>query len=136
MQTLCVRHGQIEVGVINHEGQEWSALGATVQGRSITGYTKLVEGEIHLTTWCGKTTLASRCEIVERFWSGTFALMFRLPKGRFIVGYSLGDGMLFRGELLTDCDEEEARGHAIMISDCFSQFDAEDVDSFDAEIVE
>ena len=38
--------------------------------------------------------------------SGSLALMFRLTHGRFIVGYALGDdGMLFRGELLTDCDE-------------------------------
>ena len=102
MQTNCVRQGQIEIGIIEHEGRKFSALGATVQGPSITGYRKLVNGEIQVTSWCGKTTLASRCDVVERFWSGTSALMFRLPKGRFIVGYSLGEGMLFRGELLTD----------------------------------
>lgn len=127
MQTTCVRHGQIEVGIIEHEGREYSALGATVQGRSITGYTKLVNGDIELTTWCGKSILASRCEIVERFWSGSLALMFRLPRGPFIVGYALGDdGMLFRGELLTNCDEDEARRHALMVADCFAQLDAED----------
>jgi len=127
MQTTCVRQGQIEIGIIEHEGREFSALGATVQGRSITGYTKLVNGEIHLATWCGKTTLASRSEVVERFWSGSLAVMFRLPRGRFIVGYALGEsGMLFRGELLTDCDEDEARRHALMVSECFAQFDAED----------
>ena len=132
MQTYCVRQGQIEVGIIEHEGHEFSALGATVQGRSFTGYTKLVDGAIHLTTWCGKTTLSSRCEIVERFWSGTLALMFRLPRGRFIVGYSLGDGMLFRGELLTECDQDEACRHALMVSECFAQLDAEDEEAFDA----
>lgn len=52
MQTTCVRHGQIEVGIIEHEGREFSALGAIVQGRSITGYTKLVDGEVNLATWC------------------------------------------------------------------------------------
>ncbi len=110
MQTTCVRQGQIEVGIIEHGGREYSALGATVQGRHVTGYTKLVDGEIQLSTWCGKTTLASRSEAVERFWSGTLALIFRLPRGRFIVGYALGDdGMLFRGELLTDSDVDEAR---------------------------
>ena len=131
MQTTCIRHGQAEVGVIEHEGHEFSALGATVQGRSITGYTKLVGREIHLTTWCGTTTLASRCEVVERFWAGNLALMFRLPRGRFIVGYALGDnGMLFRGELITDCDEDEARRHALMLSDCFAQLDADDEEAF------
>ena len=134
MQAVCVRQGQIEVGVIEHQGRDFSALGATVQGRSITGYTKLVDGEIQLSSWNGQTTLASRSEIVERFWSGSLALMFRLARGKFIVGYALSDdGMLFRGELLSNCDEDEARRHALMISDCFSQLDAEDEEAFDAE---
>lgn len=133
MQTTCVRQGQIEVGIIEHAGHEFSALGATVQGRSITGYTKSVGKHIHLTSWCGKTTLAARCEVVERFWSGSLALMFRLPRGRFIVGYALGDnGMLFRGEMLFNCDEDEARRHAQMVSECFAQLDAEDEQAFDA----
>lgn len=134
MQTTCVRQGQIEIGIIEHEGREFSALGATVQGRHVTGYTKLVDGEIHLTSWCGKTTLASRCEVIERFWSGSVALLFRLPRGRYIVGYALGDdGMLFRGELLADSHEDEAQRHALMISDCFAQLDAEDEEAFAAE---
>ena len=134
MPTTCVRQGQIEVGVIEHQGREFSALGATVQGRSITGYTKLVDGEIQLSSWNGQTTLASRSEIVERFWSGTLALIFRLPKSRYIVGYAFGDdGMLFRGELLSNCDEDEARRHALMISDCFAELDAEDEEDFAAE---
>ena len=134
MQAVCVRQGQIEVGVIEHQGRDFSALGATVQGRSITGYTKLVDGEIQLSSWNGQTTLASRSEIVERFWSGSLALMFRLARGKFIVGYALADdAMLFRGELLTNVDDDEARRHALMISDCFSQLDAEDEEAFDAE---
>ena len=137
MQTMCVRQGQIEVGIIEHEGHEFSALGATVQGHSITGYTKLVDGEIQLSTWCGQTMLATRCVIVQRFWSGSLALMFRLHKSRFIVGYALGDdGMLFRGELLSNCDEDEARRHALMVAECFAQLDAEDEDEFTAEMSE
>lgn len=137
MQTSYIRQGQIEVGIIEHAGHEFSALGATVQGRSITGYTKSVGKHIHLTSWCGSTTLAARSEVVERFWSGTLALMFRLPRGRFIVGYALGDsGMLFRGELLSDGDVDEARRHALMVSECFAQLDAEDEEAFDAEAEE
>src|SRR5436305_15243109 len=103
MQTRCVRQGQIEVGIIEHEGREFAALGASVVGRHLTGYTKQVDGEIHLSTWCGKTMLACRSAIVERFWSDSLALMFRLARGRFIVDYALGDHrMLFRGELLCD----------------------------------
>ena len=134
MQADCVRQGQIEEGVIQHEGREWSALGATVQGHSITGYTRLVDGEIQLSSWNGQTTLASRSEIVERFWSGSLALMFRLARGKFSVGYALADdGMLFRGELLTNVDDDEARRHALMVSDCLSQLDAEDEEDFAAE---
>ena len=134
MQTTCVRRGQVEIGIINHNGHEFSALGATTIGRHVTGYTRLVDGEIRLSTWSGKTMLASRSEVVERFWSGTLALMFRLPKSGFIVGYALGEtGMLFRGELLKYCDEDNARRHALMISDCFAQLDVEDEEDFAAE---
>jgi hypothetical protein len=53
--------------------------------------------------------------------------MFRLPHGRFIVGYALGDdGMLFRGELLTGCDGERARQEALALAEYWSEIDAED----------
>ena len=133
MQTHCVRQGQVEVGIIEHEGREFAALGASVVGRSITGYMQLVDGEIHLSTWCGQTMLGCRSEIVERFWDDSLALLFRLPRGRFIVGDALGDhGMLFRGELLTDC-EDDARSMARDLSDRFAELDAEDEEAFDAE---
>jgi hypothetical protein len=38
--TRCERQGQIEIGVIEHEGREFAALGGSVIGRRITGYTK------------------------------------------------------------------------------------------------
>lgn len=133
MQTRCVRQGQVEIGIVEHEGREFSALGATVVGRSVTGYTRLVDGEIHLSTWCGETMLACRSEVVERFWSGSLALMFRLPRGRFICGYALGDnGMLFRGELVTG-DVDDARSTARQLADCFAELDAEDEEAFAAE---
>ena len=135
MKTTCVRHGQIEVGVIEHEGHEYTALGASVQGKAITGYTKSVRGGIDLTSWCGKTMLGSRSEVVETFWSGNLALMFRLTGGKYIVGYALGEnGMLFRGELISDCDDEEARRHALMLSDCFAELDAEDEAAYELEM--
>ena len=134
MQTTCIREGQVEIGIIEHEGRKFSALGATVVGREITAYTKLVDDDIHLMTWCGKTMLACRSEVVERFWSGSLALLFRLPRGRFIVGNALAeDGMLFRGELIDGCDDGEARHRAMMISDCFAQLDADDEEEFAAE---
>ncbi len=132
MQTYCVRQGQIELGVIEHDGREFSALGASVIGTDITGYTRQKNRHITLMTWCGKTMLDCRCEVVETFWSGSLALIFRLAKGRFIIGYALGDdGMLFRGELLTDADESEARRTAVRISHHFSELDAEDDEVFE-----
>ena len=135
MQTHCVRQGQVELGIIEHEGREFAALGASVVGRCVTGYTQLVDGEIHLSAWCGQTMLACRSVVVERYWSDSLALMFRLPRGRFIVGYALGNsGMLFRGELLADCDEDDARSMARELSDRFAELDAEDEEAFAAAL--
>ncbi|MEX1028108.1 MAG: hypothetical protein WD049_08915, partial [Candidatus Paceibacterota bacterium] len=78
MHTHCIRNGQVEVGVIEHQGQDFSALGASVVGRHVTGYTKNDRGQISLKSWCGQTILSCRCEVIERFWSGSLALMFRL----------------------------------------------------------
>lgn len=127
MNSYCVRQGQVEAGVIEYEGQEFAALGATVYQRHVTGYTRRLNGQIALTTWCGQVMLACRSEIVERFWSDAFAIIFRLTNGRFIVGYCLGDeGMLFRGELLIGCTDDEARRSAVQISETFAELDAED----------
>ena len=55
------------------------------------------------------------------------AIVFRITNGRFIVGYALGDdGMLFRGELLTDCDEDRARHEALDLAEYWAGIDAED----------
>jgi hypothetical protein len=127
MKTWCERQGQVEVGVIDHEGRCFAALGASVQGRHVTGYTGLKTGDLFLTTWCGKTMLACRSEVVEEFHDGSLALMFRLRKSRFVVGYALAEqGMLFRGELLTGCTDDEARRTARQIAEHFSDLDAQD----------
>lgn len=135
--TRCERQGQVEIGIIEHDGREFAALGASVVGRQITGYTKRDRYGIRLQTWCGKTMLGCRCEIVERYWSGSLALMFRLPRGRFIVGYALGEnGMLFRGELIDDCTDEEARRQAAYLAEFFSDIDAADEEAFQTEVAE
>ena len=128
------RHGQTEVGIVSHEGREFAALGATVHGRDITAYTMLVGGGIALTTWCGKIMLACRHEVVREHRDGTLILLYRLTNGRFIVGYALAEnGMLFRGELLTDGTDDEARRAGIYISNFFAAFDAEDEANFDPD---
>lgn len=135
--TRCERQGQIEIGIIEHEGREFAALGASVVGRNITGYTKQDRYGIRLQTWCGKTMLDCRCEIVERYWSRSLALMYRLPRGRFIIGYALGEnGMLFRGELIDDCDDDEARRQATYLAEFFADLDAEDEEAFHAEFAD
>lgn len=135
--TRCERQGQIEIGIIEHQGREFVALGASVVGRNLTGYTRLDRYGITLRTWCSKTMLDCRCEVVERYWSGTIALLFRLTNHRFIVGYALAeDGMLFRGELIDDCDEDDARREACRIASYFADLDAEDEEAFQAELTE
>jgi len=125
--TRSVRQGQIEIGILEHEGHEFAALGATVVRRDITAYIKAKRGHHWLTSWAGGTKLDCRSEVVERYWNGGLALLFRLPKGRFIVGYSLGDdGMLFRGELIDGCDEDEARRHCQMVANNWMELDAEE----------
>ena len=135
--TRCERQGQIEIGIIEHEGREFVALGASVVGRNLTGYTKLDRWGITLATWCGKTMLDCRCEVVERYWSGSLALMFRLTNGRYIVGYALDEsGMLFRGEMTDYCNEDDARREAKRIASYFSDLDTEDEEAFQAELIE
>ena len=42
--------------------------------------------------------------------------------------------MLFRGELLTDCDDDDARSMTRDLADRFSELDAEDEEAFTAEL--
>jgi hypothetical protein len=132
--TRSIRQGQIEIGIIEHEGHEFAAYGATVIRRDITGYVKFKKGHYWLTTWAGGTMLDCRSDVVERFWNGGLALLFRLPRGRFIVGYALGDdGMLFRGELIDNCDEDQARHHCLMVANNWMELDAEDEEEAELE---
>ena len=126
MSTRSERHGQTEVGIVTHEGQEFASLGASVHGRDITAYTKLVGHHIILTTWAGKIMMVCRHEVVRRHRDGSLVLIFRLTHGRFIVGYALGDsGMLFRGELVTG-STDDARRAAVFIANLCAAFDNED----------
>ena len=134
--TRSIRQHQIEVGIIEHQGHEYAALGATVFHREITAYLKYKRGHFWLTTWAGGTMLDCRSEVVERFWNSGLALLFRLVKGRFIVGYALGDdGMLFRGELVDQCSEEDARRRAKWLSQNWAEVDAEDEEAAELETV-
>jgi hypothetical protein len=82
--------------------------------------------------------LACRSEIVGEFSVGSITLVFRLTNRRYIVGYALGDqGMLFRGELLTDRDEDDAKREALAIAERWMEIDEEDQrDPWHGETVE
>jgi hypothetical protein len=127
MRMRCERRGQLEIGILEQDGRVYAAFGSSVQGHNVTSYTRTEGGRIVLTTWCGKIMLASRSEVVRTYWDGSLALMFRLTHGRYIVGYALGEsGMLFRGELLTNCDEERARWEVMTLVEYWAGIDAED----------
>ncbi len=127
METRCERRGQLEIGIVTHNGHVFAAFGSSVNGRNVTGYTRHRNGCISLTRWDGSTMLACRSEVIRQFHDGSIALMFRLTNRRFVVGFALGDdGMLFRGELLTDCDDDRARREAVTLAELWSQIDADD----------
>ena len=40
MQTRCERRGQLEIGIVTHNGHVFAAFGSSVNGRNVTGYTR------------------------------------------------------------------------------------------------
>ena len=138
MEARSERRGQSEVGIITHDGHVFAAFGSSVNGRNLTAYTQQHNGPISLTRWDGSTMLACRSEVVREYNDGSLAVVFRLTNGRFVVGYALGnDGMLFRGELLINTDEDGARHEALELADYWSEIDAEDeADPWHGEPVE
>lgn len=127
MEMRCERRGQLEIGILEHDGRVYAAIGASVQGHNITAYVGESGGRMALTAWGGKVMLACRSEVVRQFWDGSLAVVFRLTQDRFIVGYALGDrGTLFRGELLVGCDDERARREALALAEYWMNIDAED----------
>ena len=115
------------MGIVTHDGRVFAAFGAAVKGRNVTGYTRHRSGCLSLTRWDGTTMLSCRSEVVREYHDGSLAVVFRLTNNRFLVGYALGiDGMLFRGELLTECDTDRARHEALAVAEHWSEIDAED----------
>jgi hypothetical protein len=150
MDTRCVSEGQREVGIIEHEGRTFVSGRRSVEGKCITGYD---DGEGGLTSWCGKTMFSTKRSIVAEtyrvgeFGDRTEAVVYQLPSRKdrlvYIVGYSLGKGMLFRGELFLaekcgfgDNAMEEAAAFAEGIAAHFIAADAEDEEKFKAEMDE
>jgi len=58
MATRCERRGQLEIGIIDHDGRSYAAFGASVYRHNVTSYTRLRNGTVALTRWDGSTMLA------------------------------------------------------------------------------
>ena len=111
---------------------------ATVPNRSrgVTAYLKHDSRAVRLTDWHGSTILevsgqrfnqsrASYC--TSDFGDTLTPVVFKLTSGRWIAGASMGDGMLFRGELLSDYEEErDALRMADQITEYWAGVDYED----------
>ena len=44
METRCERRGQLEIGIIDHDGHAFAAFGSSVNGHNVTAYTRLRNG--------------------------------------------------------------------------------------------
>jgi hypothetical protein len=127
MTPKCERRGQLEIGIVTHDGHVFAAFGSSVNGSNVTGHTRRRNGSMSLARWDGATMLDCRSEVIREFHDGSIALVFRLAQRRYVVGYAWGDDrMLFRGELLTDCDFDRARYEAFTLADYWSGIDTED----------
>jgi hypothetical protein len=135
MRTKCERDefGR-EVGVIEHEGREFRALGASVQGSYVSGY--IGKGDT-LTTWNGQTMLDCRSERSGEWqtdgWGDTFGIIFYLTNRRAIIGYALGVGCLFRGELIEIEGHSDAIGQCRALCEHWLEIDADDAERFEAD---
>ncbi len=109
MESRSERIGNAEVCTVTHEGREFSAWGASHHGRHVTAYWS----DNGLTSWDGKRVLlACRQKTVKTYrvneWGDEgSAVVFKLRKGRYIIGYALDAG-LFRGQLEEHDTEESA----------------------------
>ena len=47
MKTRCERRGQLEIGIIDHDGHVFAAFGSSINGHNVTGYTRQRNGQHH-----------------------------------------------------------------------------------------
>jgi hypothetical protein len=125
--------------LVTKSRQPFGAPGSSVKGSEVTGYTG-GRGRQHtvLKSSDGRTILDARSEVAQEYQhedGTTYALVFALPRGRWIIGYALGLGeMLFRGELRTDlANDVDARLAARDVAERLIELDAEEDARFDAQ---
>lgn len=144
LETRVEQRDQTELATVIQNGQEFTQLGASVNGTDVTGYVgkiapdSLSSGRV-LTNWQGRILCGNpyRYRVFRTYrdhnYETVLACGWALTRSRWIVGYSLGDGMLFRGELLRCSDEDEASIEARALADRFMKLDAEDDERHSAE---
>jgi hypothetical protein len=99
---------------------------------NINGYDLMGPTRLTLTRGNGKVMLATRARIVQTYRYGdmdarSHAVVFALTHRRFVVGYALDDdGSLFRGELMSGIDGDEADHFARQIAEHWLETDIED----------
>lgn len=125
MESRSEMRGQVEVATVIHEGREFAAVGSGVVGTNVAGYvTRLPGGRARMSRWSGETMLECRFVTVADYKDGAFAGYFALPRGRFVAGYGLGDGMIFRGEIGRG-SEANARDETAEQVECWDRKDRE-----------
>jgi hypothetical protein len=140
MDSQAYRIRQTEIGVIKHDGYEFSALGSDVNGRHVTGY---LGKSGALSRWDGGQMLPANryVEFTEWTW-GEFSdkgyvCGWRVGRGRWILGWAMnGAGSLFRGELADADDDDDARRQAESIAEHWIEVDNEDRERDAAEQLE
>jgi hypothetical protein len=91
------QHGAIEVGIIEHEGREFSALGSVVTGDYVVAYKKGTT----VTTWAGD--VLGTCRVVSTWKTPRSYVSTEMHQLEAVIngvryrGRCAGDGMIFRG---------------------------------------
>ena len=137
MRFETTQAGQTELATLHHEGQAFTAAGSSTAGEHVTAYDT---GGSTLSSFTGRTLIRGRRvepRNCRRYPEGAYPVAFQLPSRRgramFLVGYSLGQGMLFRGELkgyrIDPYDSgilDDVRADAIAAADYWADRDEED----------
>ena len=103
MKTKTEKHQsgmcEIEVGTIELEGREFSALGSVVCPDYLAAY---LSKDNELTTWEGEVIGTWRkvasWRIPNGVWSNEMWQVEAIVEGRVFTGRSMGEGMLYRGK--------------------------------------
>ena len=91
-------YGNVEIGIFEHNGQEYTALGSVIGENHMTAY---LGKDGQLTMWNGDVIgtyhISSTWKTPRSFVSSTMHQVYAVVNGVTYTGRSAGEGMLFRG---------------------------------------